>query len=209
MVWPCLTGRLKTETSRFARFSEKTAAFRLHAWLTLCQLSSIVPLAQTAPVSFSPPHSSNAISKALPTNLATQQRTAPPTGAVSLNHLQLWQTQRGKSFLLSDETGSCSFFCPRQSVPSVSRSQLVPDVHHKMARCLHLWGSRGEMAEWQAAFPREKGSRTPSQRHPRAEENQRHPPEPDVWTLIRGFSTETSTRQVGFSGRPHNCRNEN
>lgn len=126
---------------------------------------------------FSPPHSSNAISKALPTNLATRQRTAPLTEAALLNHLQLWQTQRGKSFLLSDETGSCSFFFPpRQSAPSVSSAQLAPDVHHTMVRRLHLWGSRGETAGRQAASTLGKQSCTPSQQHPRAERNQCHPP---------------------------------
>lgn len=86
-------------------------------------------LPHSMPTAPSPPQSYKAISEALPTNLATRQR------AVSLNHLQLWQTQRGKTFLLSDETGSCSFFFrQRQSAPSVSRSQLAPDVHHTMAR---------------------------------------------------------------------------
>lgn len=183
MVRPCLNGRLKTETSRFARFQSKTPRFAFMS-ASLSANSPASSLTQTAPVSFPPPHSSNAISKTRPANLATRQRTASPTEAASLNHLQLWQTHRGKSFLLSDETGSCSFLSSRQSAPSVSCSQLAPDVHHTMARRFHLWGRDGRTASGILA------RKTEPHAIPAASWSGKESvplTEPDVWTLIRGF----------------------
>lgn len=127
-----LNGRLKTQTSRSAVFCfffpQQTAAFRLHACLALCQLASIVPHSNGS-FFFASAFIQHTFQRApnQPGNPAEEplHRLKPPhsTGSNS------GKLKEGESFLLSDETGSRC-----QSAPSVSRSQLAPDVHHTMER---------------------------------------------------------------------------
>lgn len=142
MVRPHLNRSEKTETSRFACFSEQTAVFRLHLCLTLRQLSSIVSLSNCSSLFFllfflrlrvCPMRFLKCSRPIWQPGREALLRLKPPHSTISI-------FSKEEKVFSSQMKKALAHFFPRQSVsaPSVSRSQLAQAVHHTTAGRLHL-----------------------------------------------------------------------